>query len=122
MLESRRFQAAYAVFLPEAEKGDARAAFEAGRLLLAGRGVEKDEASGAKWVLASAEGGYRDAQYLMGALSVYGIGVEKDSQVALTWFSKAAAAGDARAAHGDGDFDRFGRGRGQSPAGSGFMV
>ena len=47
LLESRRFQAAYAVFLPEAEKGDARAAFEAGRLLLAGRGVVKDEASGA---------------------------------------------------------------------------
>ena len=41
-LERRQFGTAYTTLLPEAERGNSRAALEVGKLLLTGRGVAKD--------------------------------------------------------------------------------
>lgn len=71
-LERRQFGTAYTTLLPEAEKGNSRAALEVGKLLLTGRGVAKDEAAAVKWLLVAADSGNRDAQYMLGAMSMEG--------------------------------------------------
>lgn len=104
-LKQRQFEAAYATLLPEAEKGNSRAALEVGKLLLTGRGVAKDEEAAVKWLLVAADAGNRDAQYMLGAMSMEGIGLPKDRQVALTWLSEGGGTGGCACEDGFGDSD-----------------
>lgn len=61
-----------------------------GVIYLQGRGVPKDEATGASWMIKAAEKGLAPSQHEAGILFQNGIGVPKDAEQAAAWFQKAA--------------------------------
>jgi len=75
----------------KAEKGEAEAQVEFGRILSQGKfGVTKDEVEAVKWFRKAAEQNFFSAQNCLGFCYLNGIGVEKDEQEGLKWYRKAA--------------------------------
>lgn len=69
--------------------GHARAQDTLGTMLLAGRGVTKDEGAAIRWFREAAERGEPHAQFRLGALYINGQGVERDLRTGYQWLSLA---------------------------------
>jgi TPR repeat protein len=94
----------------KAEKGDAAAQTEIGRMYEFGSGVDKDKAQAVKWFRKAAEQGFAAAQNNMGDAYRYGRGVETNFTEAVQWYRKAAEQGDAEGQYHLGIMYDFGRG------------
>lgn len=82
----------------EAEKGDAQAQTELGRIYFLGqRGVAVDKAEGVKWFRRAAEQNYAEAQFIFGLCCEKGEGVAKDAVEAAKWHRQAAEQNHADA-------------------------
>ncbi len=83
----------------KAEKGDAYAQFELGKLYQEGDGVPQDDAQAEKWLTKSAEQNDVDAQFYLGLVyRLRGVNhVAKYNIIAYMWFDIAAANDDDRA-------------------------
>lgn len=81
----------------KAEKGDAKAQYELGRVYANGTGVEKNTMEALKWFRSSAEQGYAAGQNGLGWMYQFGEGVPEDYQQALRWFRLAADQGEPKA-------------------------
>jgi TPR repeat protein len=66
-------------------------------MLLGGRGVEKDDAEAAQWLLRAALQGNALAQFHLGLSYAQGRGVDQDREQALQWLTSAAEQGLAPA-------------------------
>ncbi len=91
------YEAAYRLWQPCADSGDAKAQLGIAALYMFGSGVSENHVEAAKWYSRSAEQGNADAQYYLGVLHSVGDGVEKDADLAVSWFRKAADQGHADA-------------------------
>ena len=80
-----------------AARGDANAQFALGVRYASGKGVERDEAEGARWIRRAADQGHVTAQFNLGLMYADGNGVPQDSAQAIVWLRKAADQEDARA-------------------------
>jgi TPR repeat protein len=78
-----------------AERGDAAAQYELGRMYQGGRGVTQDNRKAVEWYRHSAEQGYAPAERSLGAMYRGGYGgLAQDDAEAEKWYGKAAAQGD----------------------------
>jgi len=77
----------------QAEKGDAKAQNNLGKIHEKGRGTTQNFAEAIKWYRKAVEQGYADAQYNLGFMHYRGDGVKKDYSEAARWFRKAAEQG-----------------------------
>lgn len=82
---------------PLAEKGNAKAQYQLGKMLNLGQGVPPDKKEAAKWFHLAAQQGLAEAQGALGYLCLVGEGVSQNSDLALEWTRKAAQQGDATA-------------------------
>jgi TPR repeat protein len=80
-----------------AQAGEFAGMYNLGKLLIGGRGVEKNEAEGANWLRKAAEAGVVAAMNDLGVLYVAGRGVNRDEARAVEWYRKAADAGNLAA-------------------------
>ena len=92
-LLKRDYAAAAAALLPLAERGDADALYELGRLCDRGLGVPQDPARGAGYLQAAADHGHANAAYLLGTLYERGLSVPADPARAEALFAQAAEQG-----------------------------
>ena len=93
-----------------AERGDATAQYDLGRLYYYGKGMPQDYAEAMGWARKAADQGDARAQYDVGYLYQHGQGVTQDSAEAVRWFRKAADQGEARAECSLGNMYFYGRG------------
>ncbi len=92
------YDKALKVFVPLAETSNhAYAQYFLGRMYSDGRGVEKNQAEGARWYRKAAEKGVHDAQYRLGQLYEAGEGVPMDMEYAFAWYGVAAHSGNVKA-------------------------
>ena len=77
----------------KAEKGDAPAQSNLGRMYANGRGVAKDDVEAVKWYHEGAERGNDFAQYKLGYMYETGRSVAKDKVEAYKWYLLAKAQG-----------------------------
>lgn len=91
------FEAAYEIWRPMAEQGDAAAQSLLGLMYHQGQGVVPDNAQAARWYRAAAEQGFGEAQYSLGVSYYHGRGVVQDYAEAGRWFRAAAEQGVADA-------------------------
>jgi len=78
-----------------AERGDAAAQYELGRMYQGGRGVTQDYGKAVEWYRHSAEQGYAPAERSLGGMYRGGYGgLPQDDAEAKKWYGKAAAQGD----------------------------
>ena len=78
-----------------AKGGDIPAQLALGEAYLTGRGVDRNPAAAAQWILKAAEAGSLTAQIMLAQLYQQGTGVEKDMARSTQWLEKAAVQGDA---------------------------
>jgi len=78
-----------------ADKGDANAQFELGRMCFWGRGVPQDYRQADYWYQKAADQGFAKGEDGVGALYYYGHGLQQSYADALVWYRKAADQGDA---------------------------
>jgi TPR repeat protein len=91
--QARDYAAAYAAWLPDAERGDATARFYLGVLYEHGYGVRQDFGEAVAWYRQSADAGNPHAQFNLGILHARGEGVPADPVEAYKWLNLAAAQG-----------------------------
>lgn len=96
-VEKGDYAAAFKIFAPLAEAGDAEAQHNLAMLYLSGSGVEKDLAASAQWFRRAAEQGVPAAQFELGQLYDKGEGVTQSYHYAFVWYRKAAEQGNAQA-------------------------
>ena len=89
------FHQAHALWLIEAEKGDAVAQFNLGVMYSKGDGVPRDEEEVVRWYQLAAEKGYADAQHNLGVMYDKGLGLPRDFKEAVKWYRLAAEQGHA---------------------------
>jgi TPR repeat protein len=82
-----------ALWLHKAANQVPNAQFWYGRILVEGRGVDRDLAEGRRWIARAAETGMVDAQVALGEMMLTGTGGACDPPRALALFEKAAAKG-----------------------------
>jgi TPR repeat protein len=82
-----------ALWLHKAANQVPNAQFWYGRILVEGRGVDRDLAEGRRWIARAAETGMVDAQVALGEMMLTGTGGACDPPGALALFEKAAAKG-----------------------------
>ncbi len=82
-----------ALWLREAADRVLDAQFWYGRVLVEGRGVDRDLVEGRRWIAGAAEVGMVDAQVALGMMMLTGAGGACDPPGALALFEKAAANG-----------------------------
>ena len=99
-----------------AEKGDASAQTNIGKMYLNGRGVGKDEAEAVRWYRKAAEQGLARAQNNLGLSYRDARGVPQDYAEALAWFRRAADQGFVEAQNNVGVMYRHGWGISQDDA------
>jgi hypothetical protein len=85
--------AAYELWRPLAEHGDAEAQFALGSLYYDGIGVPLDRTESSYWFHLAAEQGHASAQYNLGNAYKRGEGVRQNDAMAVYWWKKAAAQG-----------------------------
>ncbi len=56
--------------------------------MLQRRGLPKNDAEAAKWLLSAGQQGHVEAQYLLGRFYSQGIGVPNDEDAAVAWYRK----------------------------------
>jgi len=83
------YKTALAVWLPDAEKGDADAQTNVGEIFERGLGGEPNYEAAVIWYQKAADQGNSRAQFNLGTLYEQGNGVEKDKLQALNWYRKA---------------------------------
>jgi ATP-dependent protease ClpP protease subunit len=86
-----RFENAYALWLPLAERGNVPAQFNLGVLFEKGLGVGQDYAEAARWYMKAAERGDEEAQYNVAVLYEKGTGLSLDLDRARYWYDKVLA-------------------------------
>ncbi len=79
------------------EGGDAKAAFELGKLYQKGYGVSKDDAQAFSWYLKAADKGEAKAQLALGKQCYTGQGTEKNYVQSYFWLNLAAIHGNKEA-------------------------
>ena len=82
----------------KADGGDAEAAFELGRRLAEGKGVDKDPAEALRRFEAAGNAGHAEARFRAGDCHARGIGTARNDAVAADWFRRGAEAGNPDAA------------------------
>ncbi len=92
-----RFIDALRIWRPQAERGDARAAFELGLLYDLGEGVGQDAAAAYTWYRRAAESGYVLGEFNLAVMFDSGTGTTRNPTEAALWYARAAAHGYARA-------------------------
>jgi TPR repeat protein len=95
--EERDPQKAAAIFLTEAEKGDAQGIYLLADMHYRGEGVLKDQEKALEMWKESAEQGNAQAMFRLGSESDRGGVVPQNRTEALKWYQKAAEKGDAAA-------------------------
>lgn len=88
------YRTALAVWLPQAQAGDAQAQNYVGQIYEKGLGLNADYETAAHWYTLSAEQGFSQAQINLGYLYEKGLGVEQDSVAALNWYRAASGIED----------------------------
>ena len=83
------FEAAFKIWRPLAEDGDARAQFWVGELYIEGKGVAKNLAHARKWIEAAAQQGYTKTEHRMGEIYRFGIGVTANADTSYDWYLRA---------------------------------
>ena len=83
------YKSALAVWLPEAEAGNAEAQANVGEIFERGLGGEPNYEVAAFWYEKAAKQGNSRAQFNLGTLYEQGLGVEKDPLKALNWYRDA---------------------------------
>ncbi len=91
------YAAAMQLCLPLAEKGNAEAQYNVGRMYFKGEGVAQEYAEAKKWWLQAATQGLPIAQYCLGLMYADGQGVAQDYLTAAFWFRGAANQGNVHA-------------------------
>lgn len=104
------YAAAYRIWQPLAEQGNAAAQYNLGLLYQYGLGVERQLAVAVKWYGLAAQNGDADAQTVIGDLYADGFWGAKDYGKAAQWYRLAAEQGHAEAQRKLGVF--FARGQG----------
>jgi TPR repeat protein len=66
-------------------------------MYMRGKGVDKDEAEGVRWLRMAAEKGNQDGEYGLGMAYLKGKGIQKSDSLAYVWLKKAADLGHAEA-------------------------
>lgn len=84
------YETALRVWMPDAERGDAKAQNYVGEIYERGLGVDPDYAVAATWYRKAAEQGYAPAQINLGQLLEQGLGVPKDVNAAFEWYQRAS--------------------------------
>jgi TPR repeat protein len=81
------------------DRGDIRATYHLGELLLTGHGLPKNELAGERLVEIAAKTGLAEAQATMGTIRLkpYITEITDNPDEALDWYERAAAQGNARA-------------------------
>lgn len=88
------YRTALAVWLPEAQAGDATAQNHVGQIYEKGLGLSADYSTAAHWYQQAAAQGFAEAQINLGYLYEKGLGVEKNAVLALNWYRKASGIKD----------------------------
>jgi membrane associated rhomboid family serine protease len=89
-LDDHRFEEAFRILGPLAEKNYPRALETLARLHATGQGAVRDEVKAAEYYRRAAERGSSTAQYALATLYADGRGVARDPQQAIAWYRKAA--------------------------------
>lgn len=89
------YAAAYRIWKPLAEQGNAAAQYNLGLLYQHGLGVERQLAVAVKWYGLAAQNGDADAQTVIGDLYADGFWGAKDYAKAVQWYRLAAEQGHA---------------------------
>ena len=97
------FQAAAYWYHRAARKGDARAAFNYGLMLIHGMGIDSDPARGLYWLQAAAAASVQEAYFELGNLYRQGDHVHQDTYAAIDAYRKAAEREHVRAQHTQGN-------------------
>ena len=82
-LEKNDYTNALREFRPLAERGDAAAQFELGRMYALGLGVGKDNKLSTDWYRKAAESGHVQAQFILGNTYFNGYGIPRDKKQGL---------------------------------------
>jgi uncharacterized protein len=91
------FDAAFKIFTPLAERGDAVAQFGLGIMYSSGQGVTRDAAKAAIWFERAALQSHPAAQFNLANRLLAGDGLPPNLEQAVVWYSKAAAQGHEQA-------------------------
>ncbi len=97
LIEKSEYEQAFDLTLKAAESGEIAAYNKVGKMLMDGRGTEKNPEKAMKWYKKAAAKGDVDAQYNIGNIHFSGSGDLQDYQAAERWFRTAANKGNADA-------------------------
>jgi hypothetical protein len=100
---------------PLAQKGNAAAEYNLGRMYAYGNGVPRDYAIAVNWYQRAAAQGAAPAQNNLGSMYLSGRGVPQDFAEAAKWFQLAADKGFADAQKNLGDLYLSGKGLRKNP-------
>ncbi len=98
LVGERKYEEAALVYLPAAEKGDAKAQYELGQSLFYFTDEEDEEyilPQSVDWYLKAAGQGYLPAMHKLGRCYQYEVGVDEDYEKSLYWHTEAAKRGHA---------------------------
>lgn len=87
------YVAAYRLWRPAAEQGNAELQFKLGTMSEWGLGVAPDYREAVKWYHKAAEQGHAEAQFTLGFMYGAGQGVQQDDVHAYAWYELAAERG-----------------------------
>ncbi len=90
-------QAAWDIWKPLADAGDARAQSNIGVMYDNGDVVAEDDAEAVRWFRLSAEGGFPTGQFNLAVMYKGGTGAEQNLTTALRWYQAAARQGHPQA-------------------------
>jgi TPR repeat protein len=96
--------------LSRAERGDALAQYQLGRLYDLGESVPENDDESFKWYNLAADQGVPEAQHRLGLMYEFGLGVEKDEVEAGQWYYVAAELGLSQAQYETGRMHYLGLG------------
>ncbi len=113
-ISERKYAEEVKQFQAGADRGEAEAQFELGRMYLLGRGVPQDYALADYWYEKAAGQGFAKGEDGIGALYYYGQGFTQSYSNALVWYRKAASQGDLIAQEALGTMYYYGYGLPQS--------
>lgn len=85
-----------------AAKGNARAAYKVGNVILRGYAAKQDPAMALQWLLVAAKQGHDAAQAMAGTMYDCGYGTVRDDALAAHWYVQAASQGNATGHYGLG--------------------
>ncbi|GHT32988.1 hypothetical protein AGMMS49592_0710 [Endomicrobiia bacterium] len=93
----KNYRKALSWFAKSAERGNAKAQYNLGKMYYFGEGVARDHRQAFSWYKKAAEQGDANAQYCTGMMCYNGEGVAKDYKEAMKWYLKSSEQGHAEA-------------------------